>query len=707
MKLAVLLIFASWQLAAQTSHEIFTSDNFKGVQDQYGKVLIPAVYDEIGWSNGDKSADNQLIGFKENEKWGLMTLNNKRITDSRFDKIEPFSSGRYLVAVKGKFTNRYFYGLIDSKGNIILNLDYFELTNDQGVTLVTVYENNHFLMGSINPNLTKGVDITYLEIDVFGELLIAKKGANHVDIYTKSGQIIERHVNNTRKDSLFLIITKQGQKGAISSAGKVIHEPKLKEVKSFNRVVPFPTWEIQTDAGNFEISCDSINNLGKDLWIYHANGFSQFFSTSINQPSGSFDFKQQTDGFAIVKSKTSGKWSAISEFGKLILEAHDSIHFNGKYFYVKNEIGWSIYNRLGVGISKKIFETVLPKIGRYQPVRKFNYWAVFDCIEGTLSDFRYDSISQVIDSKFIAQYVGKWGVFHVGHGWLIPPKFDLINFQNGHFLGTKGRSHQLINYNGRLLFQTIDEIKAKDDYFVLTYAGTFSAVNKSGRPVANTIYRSVQKWEGFYELNLQYVDLVNSTGHHILRQRDQIEDIIAFSEDLFLIKKNNHYGFIDTQGNLRIANRYDSARVFSEGLAAIQLRSKWGFIDKSENIIIQPHYEWVSSFKNELAIFKLNGFYGLLNKSGEEVLVANYRSISTASSGNYVMHSKNGSYAMADPNGITFLSGAYENLTDLGNNKVIGTLSEKKGVLNYQGQTIVKFEYEDIQIKSNYILLKK
>lgn len=707
MRLATLLLLAGWKLAAQSSYEVFDSDNFQGVLDEQEQVLVPAVYEKIGWSDGTTNVIDELIGFKENGKWGLINVSNKKVSEARFDKLEPFLSGSFRVAIQGKFTNRFFYGLIDQRGKIILNLNYFELLNQSGTILVTTYEDNQFLMGMLKADLSIGVGIIYQEIDVFGHLLIGERQSKEFDVYSKSGQLLEAGLHGLKKQGENLITTRNGSRGLISSKGEVVHAPIHKEIKSYGRVTPFPKWEIRTDAETLNIKGDSVSQIGDNLWMTHSNGSSRFFSKSLKPPMGGFLLRQSVDRMVVIQSTTSGDWAAYNFRAEPLLRAADSIHFNGKYLYAKNEYKWSIHNQSGILLSDKKYDAVIPQISRYQPVRKFNYWAVFDAIDQTLSDFRYDSISQVIGSKMIVKYVGHWGVYYHGRGWLIQPKYDKIEYLNDHFLGRKGGSDYIFNPSGRLLFQTIDEIKARDDHFILTYRGKFSVLNDAGRPVANTVYRSVTKWGDHYEMNLDFVDLVTSNGKKVVQQKDQIQDVLDFSEGYFLIKKNNNFGFVDANGNLRIANRYDSAKRFSDGLAAIKLREKWGFIDKAEQLVVQPYYQWVSTFENGRAIFISGEYYGLLDKEGHEVLAPEYLSIARSDFGNYVMKSKNGTYALADSKGITFLSGAYENLEDVGNSMVIGTLSGKKGILNYSGQTIANFSYSEIVIGDTYTLLKK
>jgi len=705
MKFGFILFFACWQLAAQPSYQVYTSGGFKGLKNPQGEVVIPPVYDELGWSNGETKHEN-LIGYLQDGKWGLISSSNKKITEPQFDKVEPFSSGRFRVGIKGKFTNRFFYGLINDKGKIILNLDYFELLNNQEAILVTTYKKNKFLMGSLKPDLSRGMDVKYLGIEVFGQLLIGKNELKNIDVATLTGKLLSEGLDQVRKDGDFLITTKGGRDGLISSKGELIHPPIHKKIKSFDRVTTFANWEIRSGESRSKISADSVDFVGKNLWLVHRSGTSQFHSGNKESIPGSYHLKQLLDGFAILESVTTSEWIAVDSDEELILKSNDSIHFNGKFFYVKENDTWSIHNRLGVRLSVKYFDKIFPQMRRYQPVKKFNYWAVLDGIEKKLTDFRYDSIAHIYGSKAIVQYVKKWGVMHLGQDWLIPPEYDQIEFINGHYLATKGRSHHLLNTDGRRLYKTIDIIRQKDDYFILTYENKYGALNESGRPIANTSYDAVTKWETFYELNKNYVDLFTNTGKKILDQGDQIQDVLAFTESHFLIKKNNNFGFVGTQGNLRIANRYDSARAFSEGLAAVKLRGMWGFIDKAESLVIQPHYQWVSSFSNGLAIFKSHGHYGLLDPSGRQVLAANYLSISKTKYSNFLLQSKNQTYSLANANGIIFLAGRYEKLKDLGNSMVMGVLSGKKGLLNYQGKTVINFEFEEIVLNGPNVLLK-
>lgn len=70
---------------------------------------------------------------------------------------------------------------------------------------------------------------------------------------------------------------------------------------------------------------------------------------------------------------------------------------------------------------------------------------------------------------------------------------------------------------------------------------------------------------------------------------------------LFPFTVNGKGGYIDRQGRVVVAPRYDEVRPFSEGLAAVSIDGEWGFIDGSGTVVIAPQYARVGGFSEGLA----------------------------------------------------------------------------------------------------------
>jgi hypothetical protein len=58
--------------------------------------------------------------------------------------------------------------------------------------------------------------------------------------------------------------------------------------------------------------------------------------------------------------------------------------------------------------------------------------------------------------------------------------------------------------------------------------------------------------------------------------------------DLWPVKKDNKWGYIDKTGRLIIPFQFDTADYFSEGLAAVGIGEKTGYIDKTGKFVVPP-----------------------------------------------------------------------------------------------------------------------
>ena len=59
------------------------------------------------------------------------------------------------------------------------------------------------------------------------------------------------------------------------------------------------------------------------------------------------------------------------------------------------------------------------------------------------------------------------------------------------------------------------------------------------------------------------------------------------AEDLYVIERDNLYGYSEKSGDLAIVARYSAVRSFSEGLAPVYQTGSWGFIDAEGKMKIE------------------------------------------------------------------------------------------------------------------------
>ena len=93
--------------------------------------------------------------------------------------------------------------------------------------------------------------------------------------------------------------------------------------------------------------------------------------------------------------------------------------------------------------------------------------------------------------------------------------------------------------------------------------------------------------------------------------------VLAFKEDLVLVKHDNKWGYVNTDGVEVIPLKYNDAFSFHEGLANVKLNDKWGYIDKNGIEVIPFIYNEALCFIDGFAVVKRNNKWLFIVKTGE------------------------------------------------------------------------------------------
>ncbi|MGL5509860.1 MAG: WG repeat-containing protein, partial [Microcoleaceae cyanobacterium] len=117
---------------------------------------------------------------------------------------------------------------------------------------------------------------------------------------------------------------------------------------------------------------------------------------------------------------------------------------------------------------------------------------------------------------------------------------------------------------------------------------------------------------------------VNKSGDLIIPASfDEAKD---FFQNLASVKQGETWGFIDNTGRLVIPAVYEKFAHFSEGLAGVKKTGeKYGFIDRQGKIVVEPQFDEVRNFSEGLAAVKKDGAWGFIDKSGNMVIDPEFR----------------------------------------------------------------------------------
>ena len=179
------------------------NDNYKVLNERSEEVF--SEYEEV---SALRTSDDMIINFEKNVlkyqekgKFGLIQIDGYKITEAIYESISSLKNkpGAILAKKNDK------YGVLDSKGNIIIDFKYDEIIGDGYCLENSQYEK----AGYITKLKTSSGDI-YGYIDYNGKTLIEAK-------YESIQRVLEYD-----EDNIYLICMNKGKKGVYKNKKKII-----------------------------------------------------------------------------------------------------------------------------------------------------------------------------------------------------------------------------------------------------------------------------------------------------------------------------------------------------------------------------------------------------------------------------------------------------------------------------------------------------
>lgn len=178
------------------------------------------------------------------------------------------------------------------------------------------------------------------------------------------------------------------------------------------------------------------------------------------------------------------------------------------------------------------------------------------------------------------------------------------------------------------------------------------------------------------------------------------ERVQSFSEGLAAVFANEHWGYVDTKGNVVIPLEYDSVLPFREGLAAVASEGYWGFINKSGDVVIKPQYEMldiqpddIGGFSEGLAAVSINDRWGFIDKSGEIVIKPQYDYAFSFSEGLAAVSLDN-NWGYINKQGNIVIEPMYNSASSFSENAASVYYNEGWGFIDRTGDAFTGFIYD-------------
>ena len=674
-------------------YSVFEYNGKVGLKNEAGKVLIPAKYDALGWSDGKFSVLSNTTGYRSGGKWGLISLTIQLLTNADFEEISPADASMIFARKKSPLSLRIVSGVINTSGKEVIPFQYDEIKLSSLRAIVFSKVGDQYRYGVIDLDNKTVIPQIYKNVRAVGSLrYAAEKFDNKWILFTESGKQITNFdidsIGNFKKD--YAIIRVGDFRGLIDRNGAMKIAPGNQELRINGdgtvSVREPATWLFLNGDNKLskKISADSVGEIAKNLLGIKTSGLIQLTDYDL-KPIGNIKisalgkFSNQKAVFAV-----DDRHGVIRDDGKIIIDANYSgITIDHEYYHVNNvsagRDNWIVLSSDGKRLHTKSYDKILPFNGSIFPVISRNFWGAINKNGEQILSCTYDSILQQRDEKIVVKFHGQYGIINHNEHWLVPPKpGKIVIVGEDRFLEYGPKTAYLKSMRNEIIYFSENRLEVRDDKLIeYLPSGTIWTIGMNGVIVDRK------------------------------EMPDQVEKIFPESEGLRGIKKNGQFGFIDSQGRLRIANRYEDIQPFSERLAAMKIRGKWGFIGHDDKIAIQPVYDEVTDFKNGLAIVKQKGSFGVIDPSGKQVLLPRYEAVEVLPHRNIIIK-QNNLVGLSDAQGKIFINPKYDQLRDLNNGYIIVKRGGKYGAINAQGVSTIPLIYDYLSYDAfNDIFLAK
>lgn len=292
-------------------------------------------------------------------------------------------------------------------------------------------------------------------------------------------------------------------------------------------------------------------------------------------------------------------------------------------------------------------------------------------IQKEMREYKIEPISEY--KYFVLKEENKYGVIDTKGNKIIENKYDDIKIPNPErdvFICYENENTKVLNEKSEEIYTQYDNIQP------------LRLKNISG----DLMYeKSVLK----YSENGKY-GIIDFTGKELTKAIYEEIDTFQFKEGELLVKKEGKYGILKIKGTTLVKTEYDKieADKFYESENGYKNAGyivsktteegyRYGYIDIEGKLIIKPQY---------------NDIYRIVEIDEKEI---------------YIIAAENGKYGLFK-NTNKIIDNQYQSLIYNESNNTITALKGKKyGVLSIEGEIIVPFEYNQIDISGEYIYATK
>lgn len=350
-------------------------ENGKWGMTKYGEVIIPALWDELGYDNRPSYPpyqDFSLIAVRDGNNWGAVNEKGEIVIPAMYKEvqIQPSTDDRFEIRVQD-FNDKY--GFIDYNGKIIIDFkyDYCESVFVDGMCVVggdfgyTVIDKMGNELMPLNADLLRYYHGTFAATNENGSYILDKSGnllfkGDYDEIYPTAAKTA--------------VVIKDKKQGLVDFAGNVL----LPSIYTYVYFAEEKNVYLASDDFYdyyFDINLNLIKEPSEKMGVHHGgndnllwfkkNGKLGIITTDGKEVAPCiYEDIYSVDGYFIVRlNSLAGILNSdgtYHTYPTISLEAvYDAEHLGNGYFALKlAPFKWAILNNKGEFITKPVFEEV-------------------------------------------------------------------------------------------------------------------------------------------------------------------------------------------------------------------------------------------------------------------------------------------------------------------------------------------------------------
>jgi hypothetical protein len=394
------------------------------------------------------------------------------------------------------------------------------------------------------------------------------------------------------------------------------------------------------------------------------------------------------------------------------------------------------------------------------PYRKGSKWGFCTPDKKILIDCEFDIAFRFSDGLARVKRNGKWGFIDLNGNIKIALDYDNAqSFREGLAAVIKfGRDWSFIDQNGNSIFSDFDYLNDFYDGLAPVGKSLICYIDSNGNSIIKDSlnelapdggYIEIRRIYGFIDRNGSFIipciyEYNDYNSKEIYREETEGEIEVTepgfkFSEGCVRLKKNDKYGFADTNGKIIAPFIFDEADDFSEGLAEVGIISpnnqadiRSGYIDISGAYVIPLKYQYEhqkvwgyrrqSQFCEDMALVtsmsKLG--YGIgqkeffINKNDEAIIESGSYKLCTGFSeglavvskeyGEYIFQKgRDTKYGFIDKNGNLAIEFRFDRAQSFSDGLAAVRMNGKYGFIDNLGEIIIDCKYSNDFRRSKFI----